>query len=125
MFAFVRPRRDRVVGGTAGVERRLQRLSTCSWKLFNDGKEDADTEDGGGGGTFKKFRQVFPLKRLTLFLETKRLPEKCRQKGNARNSSSQQENEGESGGEMPYVGHLSPEKRGSVGGGVEEEQKEG
>lgn len=57
-------------------------------------------------------------------METKRLPEKCRQKGNARNSSSQQENEGESGGEVPYVGHLSPEKRGSVGG-VEEEEKEG
>lgn len=44
-----------MVEGTAGVERRLQRLSTCSWKLFNDEKEDADTEpdrDSAQGGSW-------------------------------------------------------------------------
>lgn len=40
-------------------------------------------------------------------------PEKSRRRGNGRNGWSQQEKEGA----VPCGGHLSPEKRGSTGGG--------
>lgn len=144
---FVYPRRGHVVGSLGVVVGRLHCLSTCSYKLFNDGKGDTETEQDRVSLQLCSWRKVIhaiaavprhhprgvergfwtrpgSLKILTLYLEPKRFPEKCRQKGNGRNSSSQQENEGESRGEMPYVAHLSPEKRGSVGG-VEVEEKEG